>query len=325
MTAGERDRFRRIELLFAGALDRPLAEERTAYLRAHCPNDASLVQEVLQLLQYDDQVTAIVPSLPEPLPIFGPWHAVQLLGRGGMGVVYLAERADGAFQMTAAVKVVPLALASLQIEERFRRERQFLASLHHPKIARLLDGGVTAAGLPYLVMEFVDGLNVERYCHARQLSERARIELMRQVLDALTYVHSRQVVHRDLKPSNILVDAAGNVKLLDFGTARLVDTSGDTALTKTGVFAFTPDYASPEQVQGKPVTYTSDIYSAGVLLYRLLTGHTILEPCSLVAPLNAILSKALAPILWSAMRRRWRWTPIWHAFWQANRFPHALL
>ena len=293
MTAGELDRFRRIELLFGGALDRPPGEKRMAWLREHCANDATLVQEVLQLLEYDDQVTAIAPSLPEAILTFGPWHATRLLGRGGMGVVYLAERADGTFRMTAAVKVVPLALASVDIEERFRRERQFLASLDHPKIARLIDGGVTVAGLPYLVMEFVDGPNVERYCEARQLPERSRIELMRQVLAALTYVHSRQVIHRDLKPSNILVDSAGNVKLLDFGTARLVDASGDTALTKTGVFAFTPEYASPEQVQGRPITYASDIYSAGALLSRLLTGQTKPEASDLAAPLTAILEKAI--------------------------------
>jgi len=225
---------------------------------------------------------------------------------------YLAERADSAFRMSAAVKVVPLALASIDIEERFRRERQFLASLDHPKVARLIDGGVTNSGLPYLVMEFVDGLTIERYCEAQKLDARARIELMRQVLEALIYVHGRGVIHRDLKTSNILVDAAGNAKLLDFGTARLADASGDTAITKTGVFAFTPECASPEQVQGKPLTFSSDIYSAGVLLYRLLTGRPPYrfddyssaaiadrisqmepEPSGLEPPLDAIVLTAL--------------------------------
>jgi TolB-like protein len=200
----------------------------------------------------------------------------------------------------------------VDIEERFRRERQFLASLDHPKIARLIDGGVTGSGLPYLVMEFVDGLTIDRYCEVHRLNPRARIAMMRQVLEALIYVHGQQVMHRDLKPSNILVDAAGNAKLLDFGTARLMDASGDTAITKTGVFAFTPDCASPEQVQGKPLTFASDVYSSGVLLYRLLTGrppyrftdyfpaaiaakisHTEPEPSGLDRPLDAILSSTL--------------------------------
>ncbi len=238
---------------------------------------------------------------------------MKLLGRGGMGTVYLAERADGAFQMSAAVKVVPLALASDEIEARFRRERQFLASLDHPNVARLMDGGVSESGLPYLVMEFVSGLTIDKFCDAHQLDARGRVAQMRQVLEALAYVHSRHVVHRDVKPSNILVDDAGQVKLLDFGTARLAEPTSETALTKAGIFAFTPDYASPEQVRGEPVTMASDMYSAGVLLYRLLTGHlpyqitgrspagvasviahTQPEPPRLDAPLNAILSKALS-------------------------------
>jgi TolB-like protein len=312
MTAKAIDRFRRIEVLFDAALEYPPGPERDAWLLDGCATDVDLLADVRQLLEDHEHVSAIVPLPPEALPQFGPWQAIRLLGRGGMGMVYLAERADGAFRMTAAVKVVPLALASLDIEERFRRERQFLASLEHPKIARLIDGGVTGAGLPYLVMEFVDGLAIDRFCDAQQLDARSRIGLMRQVLEALRYVHGRQVIHRDLKPSNILVDAAGNAKLLDFGTARLVDASGDTAITKSGVFAFTPECASPEQVQGKPLTFASDIYSAGVLLYRLLTGrppyrladhsaaavantisHTEPEPSGLDAPLDAILSKAL--------------------------------
>jgi TolB-like protein/Tfp pilus assembly protein PilF len=268
--------------------------------------------EVRQLLEDHEAVTAAVPMPPETLPRFGPWQAIRLLGRGGMGEVYLAERADGAFQMEAAVKVAPLALASPDIEERFRRERQFLASLDHPKVARLLDGGGGGSGLPYLVMEFVDGLAIDRYCDLQKLDASSRIGLMRQVLEALIYIHGRGVIHRDLKPSNILVDAAGNAKLLDFGTARLVDASGDSAITKTGVFAFTPDFASPEQTLAKPLTVATDIYSAGVLFYRLLTGrppyrftdysagavaqtinHTEPESSGLDRPLDAILLKAL--------------------------------
>jgi serine/threonine protein kinase len=264
------------------------------------------------LIANDERVRTAVPPVAERLPRFGVWQVLKLLGRGGMGTVYLAERADGAFRMTAAVKVVPLALASPEIEERFRRERQFLASLDHPKIARLIDGGVSETGLPYLAMEYVDGLTIDRFCDERKLDIRARVSLFRQVLEALAYVHDRQVIHRDLKPSNILVGETSQVKLLDFGTARLVDATAETALTKTGVFAFTPEYASPEQVRGESLTFASDLYSAGVLLYRLLTGRLPYriddaspaamargieraqpEPAGLDAPMDAILSKAL--------------------------------
>jgi TolB-like protein/Tfp pilus assembly protein PilF len=310
MTAEQIERFRRLEALFDAALERPAAV-RDAWLSGQCAGDRGLLEEVRQLLRDHEQLSANAPP-PEPLPRFGPWQAIRLLGRGGMGVVYLAERADGAFQMTTAVKVVPLALASPDIEERFRRERQFLASLDHPRIARLIDGGVSSNSLPFLVMEYVDGVAIDQYCDAQRLNVRERIGIMRQVLDALAYVHSRQVIHRDLKASNIVVDAGGNAKLLDFGTARLVDAGGDNSITRTGVFAFTPEYASPEQAEGRTPAIASDIYSAGVLLYRLLTGRppyqldqssaasvsrsirdTPPDPSGLERPLDAILAKAL--------------------------------
>lgn len=273
MTGEQLDRFRRMEAIFDAAVEYPPGAERDALVEEACAPYEGMLAEVRELLEDHERVRAAAPAPPESLPQFGAWRATRLLGRGGMGTVYLAERSDGAFRMSAAVKVVPLALASVDIEERFRRERQFLASLDHPKVARLIDGGVTNSGLPYLVMEFVDGLTIERYCEANKLDARARIALMRQVLEALIYVHGRGVMHRDLKASNILVDAAGNAKLLDFGTARFLDASGDTAITKTGVFAFTPECASPEQAQGKALTFASDVYSSGVLLYRLLTGR----------------------------------------------------
>jgi serine/threonine protein kinase len=312
MTEKELERFRRAEAVFDSVLEVPPGMERDALLGEQCQGDPEMLEEVRQLIEDHESVRAAAPAPPATLPQFGPWQAVRLLGRGGMGTVYLAERADGAFRMSAAVKVVPLALASVDIEERFRRERQFLASLDHPKVARLIDGGVTGAGLPYLVMEFVDGLAIDRYCDEKHLDLKARIGLIRQVLEALAYVHACQVIHRDLKPSNILVDAQGNVKLLDFGTARLVDASGDSAITRTGVFAFTPESASPEQAQGQHVTFASDIYSAGVLLYRLTTGRppyrfsdyspaavarriseTEPEPSGLDQPLDAIVSVAM--------------------------------
>jgi serine/threonine protein kinase len=313
MNPAELQRFREVEDIFYAAIEQPHGVERDTLIRERCGADERLRTEIALLLEDHERIRAAVPASMKPLPRFGAWQVVKLLGRGGMGTVYLAERADGAFQMSAAVKVVPLALASHEIEERFRRERQFLASLDHPKVARLIDGGVSETGLPYLVMEFVGGLAIDRFCAAHQLDTRSRIALMRQVLDALGYVHGRQVIHRDVKPSNILVDDSGNVKLLDFGTARLVDVTAEAALTKTGVFAFTPEYASPEQVRGEPVAIASDLYSAGVLLYRLLTGRLPYriadpspagvakviareqpEPSRLDAPLDAILSKALS-------------------------------
>ncbi len=313
MTPEELARFRSVEDIFYEAIECPADAERDALVRERCGADEVLRTEIDLLLERHRRIQAAAPSPTRQLPRFGAWQAVRLLGRGGMGTVYLAERADGAFRMSAAVKVVPLALASSEIEERFRRERQFLASLDHPKIARLIDGGVSGNGLPYLVMEFVEGLAIDRFCDSHRLDTRARVALMRQVLEALAYVHGRDVIHRDVKPSNILVDESGTVKLLDFGTARLADSTAETALTRTGVFALTPDYASPEQARGEVVTAASDVYSAGVLLYRLLTGrlpyriadrspagaahaiaHAETAPSRLEAPLDAILVRALS-------------------------------
>jgi serine/threonine protein kinase len=203
----------------------------------------------------------------------GPYRLLRELGAGGMGTVFLAERVDGGFEQRVAIKLIRAGLGGRDVLRRFRMERQILAGLDHPNIARLLDGGETAGGAPYLVMDYVDGVAIDRYCQERGLDLRRRLELFCEVCAAVQFAHQRLVVHRDLKPGNILVDASGTVKLLDFGIARLLEAGDGTADTAT-VHAFTPEFASPEQVRGAPITTASDVYSLGVLLYRMLTGRS---------------------------------------------------
>jgi tetratricopeptide (TPR) repeat protein len=211
--------------------------------------------------------TAIAPGQR-----LGPWRLVSLLGRGGMGEVWEAARDDGQFQGRAAVKLLKAGLDSAAVLDRFAQERQALARLSHPHIARLFDAGATPAGAPYVVMEHVDGQPIDRACEGLPID--ARLQLFLQLTDAVAYAHRRLLVHRDLKPGNVLVDREGQVKLLDFGIAKALDPAeGDAATTQAGERPFTPLYASPEQVRGEPVTTATDIYSLGVLLYGLLTGE----------------------------------------------------
>ena len=205
----------------------------------------------------------------------GAYRIVRELGRGGMGTVFLAVRADAQFEQRVAIKLIKRGMDSDAVLQRFRHERQILAGLDHPNIARLLDGGSTPDGLPYFVMEYVDGLPIDDYCRARALTIQARLLLFRQVCAAVAYAHQHLVIHRDIKPSNILVTADGVPKLLDFGIARLIE-AGDDAATVPTVFgsqAMTPQYASPEQLRGARVTTVSDVYALGVLLFELLTGQ----------------------------------------------------
>lgn len=284
MTGDAQKQFERLEQAFHQALDLDGEQARERFLNETAARDPAIGQKLRDLLANHTKVRAGAAQHPEQLPRFGAWQALRLLGRGGMGTVYRAERCDGAFQMAAAVKVVPLALASPEIEERFLRERQLLAMLDHPGIARLIDGGVSANGLPYLVMEVVDGHAIDQYANERSLNQKQRVALMQQVLDALAYVHSQQVLHRDLKPSNVLVDKTGRIKLLDFGISKLIDPAQPGA-TQSLMRALTPDYASPEQVRGESLSAATDIYSAGVLFRKLLTGN-------LDNKLSAILAKA---------------------------------
>ncbi len=206
----------------------------------------------------------------------GPYRILHTLGSGGMGEVYLAERADAEFEHQVAIKAVHASSLRRGIQSRFKIERQILARLDHPNIAHLLDGGTLADGTAYIVMEYVDGVPIDTYCDANRLDINARLKLFQIVCEAVHYAHQNLIVHRDLKPSNILVTSAGVPKLLDFGIAKLLDEEGagqhTVAMTHAGLRVLTPDHASPEQVRGEPITTSSDVYVLGVLLYKLLTG-----------------------------------------------------
>lgn len=291
------ERWKQIDDIFAAALERP-PSERDAFVEAACGGDAQLLAEVRSLLEAEAEAESAlgesVDHFAAPLisrlhaeeeaaerdfmppgTRVGPYRIVEEIGRGGMGAVYRAERADGEFEQTVAIKVVKRGMDTDEVLRRFRRERQILASLQHPNIAALLDGGATGDGRPYLVMEYVDGEPIDLYCDRRRFDIRERLTLFRTVCQAVEYAHRHLVVHRDLKPSNILVAADGTVKLLDFGIAKLVneDTDGELAATRTGLRLLTPDFASPEQVLGLPVTTASDVYALGTVLYALLCGR----------------------------------------------------
>ncbi|MBA2339616.1 MAG: serine/threonine protein kinase, partial [Pyrinomonadaceae bacterium] len=206
----------------------------------------------------------------------GTYEIVREIGQGGMGAVYLGERADHLFDKQVAIKIVKRGMDTDFVLRRFARERQVLAALDHPNIAKLLDGGVTEVGLPYFVMEYVEGASINQYCDAHKLTIAERLELFRHICSAVSYAHQNLIVHRDIKPSNILVTEDGTPKLLDFGIAKLLNpplSAGTIDQTGTFMRLMTPEYASPEQVRGLPITTASDVYSLGVLLYELLTGH----------------------------------------------------
>src|ERR1700691_1320631 len=203
----------------------------------------------------------------------GPYELIRLLGAGGMAEVWLARRADGAFKRDVALKLPLLTRRRSDLEQRFVHERDILASLEHPNIARFYDAGVDTEGLPYLSMEYVKGQTLLGWCDTQVLGVEERLALFLQVLDAVKYAHEKHVIHRDLKPSNIFVTESGQVRLLDFGVAKLLEQEADqTQISRIYGQALTPDYASPELLRGEPVDPRSDVYSLGILLYELLTG-----------------------------------------------------
>ncbi len=276
-------RWERISALFHAASDRP-AEERDAFLERACADDNALYAEVQALLAaephagglLEDLVSVAAKSVSDSSIVgglVGPYRVVRELGHGGMGAVYLAERADGQFEQQVALKLVKRGMDSEQILRRFHMERQILARLHHPHIARLLDGGLADDGRSFFAMEHVEGEPIDRYCDARCLTVDERLRLFFDVCGAVTYAHANLVVHRDLKPENILVTAGGSVRLLDFGIAKvLADEDEPGTLTLAGLRVMTPAYASPEQVRGGTVGTATDVYSLGVVLYELLAG-----------------------------------------------------
>ena len=270
------EELRRTEEIFHDLLS-VVPERREALLISRCNGDAVLMAELRSLLAACEAEEAIVSVLsikrsPGPRRV-DRYTLDQLLGRGGMGAVYLAHRVDGQFEQQVAIKVIDLPLATDVFRERFLQERQILAGLVHPYIAHLLDGGITDAGEPFLAMEYVDGVSITQYCSEHNLAIAQRLRLFQHVCSAVQFAHQNLVVHRDLKPDNILVVKDGTPRLLDFGTAKLLATVevGDVAeWTRQGLQAFTPQYASPEQVLGEPITTATDIYSLGVLLYLLV-------------------------------------------------------
>ena len=286
------DRWEEIQSIFEKALEYE-GSERISFLDEYCGTDKELRKEVdTLLLALDDagsffdepaaKIDALIQNEEAGLKegeVIGSYRILRKLDSGGMGTVYLADRADDAFQREAAIKIVSKGKYNTAMKARFLEEQKILAKLEHPNIAQLYDAGVTKKGIPYLVMEYVEGVPVNDYCDENKLGVRERLELFRKILDAVHFAHQNLIIHQDIKPSNILVEANGEPKLLDFGIAKIIDATNKSSKKKDGEgedelkHFLTPAYASPEQITGDPVTTGSDVYSLGILLYQLLSGH----------------------------------------------------
>ena len=296
-----------VDEIFNRALDTP-QEELNTFLEEACGEDRNLRMDVERLLKWSSHLPSALTegavassfmmgedlpkseiSLPMPERI-GPYRILRELGRGGMGVVYLAERDDGQYDQQVALKVMRPGADTPEMLRRFEQERQIIATLNHPNIARLLGGGITEDGRPYSALEYVEGDPFDRYCDHHRLSLEDRLSLFEVIAGAVHYAHQNLVVHRDLKPSNIMVTAGGEVKLLDFGIAKLLDIGEDvTLLTQTRGIPMTPRYASPEQLRGESVTTASDIFQLGLLLFEVVTGERARKPKDSTTPSSGVL------------------------------------
>ena len=289
------ERWQRVNDVFAAALEQP-ADAREAYLNEACGDDPDLLHYILSLLQLEGTAditienavaSAMNAAFNEDADSdeemrgtrIGPYRVERLLGQGGMGMVYLALRADQQFDQEVAIKLGRRKLIDPMAQARLKAERQILANLDHPNIARLLDGGTTSDGVPYLVIEHIDGVRIDTYCDVHKLTLGERLLLFQTICHAVQYAHQNLVIHRDIKPSNILVTADGTPKLLDFGIAKLIDSEGvvNDGLTREGVAVLTPENASPEQIVGGAITTATDTYALGLLLHRLLVGLPVFD------------------------------------------------
>ncbi|MGA9422066.1 MAG: serine/threonine-protein kinase, partial [Rhodanobacteraceae bacterium] len=262
--------------------------ERTRRIEAVARIDATLAEELRSLLSADDDATdmldgdarallsGVVIADTDALPgdgRVGAWRLLSQIGQGGMGVVYLGERTDGAYEQRVAIKLLKRGMDTHAILRRFLQERRILARLNHPHIVSLLDGGMSADGRPFYVMEHVDGQAITDYAKQHKLDVRARVALLALVAEAVAYAHTQLVVHRDLKPSNVVVDVNGAPRVLDFGIAKLIEESGEQTRTRTGMRVLSPAYAAPEQILGEPIGTATDVYALGLMLCELLVGE----------------------------------------------------
>ncbi len=275
------DNWTLIQEIFNDALE--LDEtQREAFILKACKGNEALLAKIRTMLEqmkaanayFNDFEEALVKSIEgdQALPKLSNYEILQELGEGGMAKVFLAKRTDGKLEQTLAIKILKQGLDQQQLLQRFEYEKQILATLKHPNLAQIYDAGLTENGLPFFVMEYVEGLSLLEYCRQEQLNIAARLQLFEQICSVLQYAHQNLIVHRDLKPSNIMVDQNGQIKLLDFGIAKILNDQ-DPELTQLGSLLLTPNYASPEQLLGEPVSTQSDIYQLGIILYELLTGY----------------------------------------------------
>ena len=290
MTVSDLENWQRLKPWLDRLLDLPAAD-RKAFL-ANLPGDTTLRDDLARLLEAAPSTESADPLARHLEPaelamslaahveegdrageIVGRYRISRVLGVGGMGTVYVAERQEGDFSQEVALKIFKGSWLNPDVRMRFERERQILATLRHPNIASLLDGGNTADGAPYYSMELVEGTNLAEYCRLHVHSIEGRIELLLKVASALAYAHQQLIVHRDIKPSNILVSTDGHVKLLDFGIAKLVSDVEGITMTRADVGPMTPEYAAPEQFRGEAITVATDVYQFGTLCYHVLTGH----------------------------------------------------